>query len=157
MQEPTPQSEPISLEMSRRSKIGCTLIVAGFVLLVVIATLMERAKGRAEASASAMSIYASVQRGDYGQIERLITPSAVATFKKATEVNGPISAFQITGVDPGPTGRPTTVYVLVTRKGKDYVDVVGTLDNIRLAVVEEYPKEDFENHRNDRVIREFAK
>jgi len=158
MPEPdTTQSEPIRLEMSKRSKLSCTLLVASGILLIVVACMIARAKGARDAASNIAHLYTSVAKAQYAEIGGFITPSVELTLKTAATYNGQISSFKVMKVEPGLTGRPTTVYMLVTRNGKEYVDVVGTLDNMRMAVVEEYPKEDFDNHRNDRVIREFAK
>src|SRR6476659_9928694 len=99
MQEPrSNQSEPIRLEMSRRSKIGCTLIVVGTIALIVIACMVARVLGRSEAVASTTSIYVAAQKSDYERVEKFITPSAMATLRKADDVNGRVSSFQITAV-----------------------------------------------------------
>ena len=143
--------------MSRKSKISCTLIIVVGIVVIVVASMMARAKGARDAESNISDIYASVAKAQYAEISGQITPSAELTLRTAATYNGQISSYKVMKVESGITGRPTTVYMLVIRNGKQYVDVVGTLDNSRMAVVEEYPKEDWESHRNDRVIREIAK
>jgi hypothetical protein len=86
-----------------------------------------------------------------------VTESGVLTLKKAAEVNGKISSWQIFRAETGLTGRPSGVYLQVTRSGKQFVDEVVSLENKRVAVVVENPKEDFDNGRYDHEVRVIAK
>jgi hypothetical protein len=106
------------------------------------------------------TVYGSVGKvpiPSYAEINGLLSSSAEQTLKKAATLNGQIQAWSIRGIDTGIPGRPSTAFVDVRRSDKDYVDVVVTTDNRHIAVVVEFPKEDWESGRADRAVRVIAK
>ena len=157
MSEPSTTTPPVRLEMSRSTKVGCAAVIGCFIFLAWLFTSIARSHGSGVARVSASRIYRLAQARDYASLQTLASPSALGTLQKAEQVNGMISGWQIIRTSTDITGRPSMVSVETTRDGKEFVDEVAMVDNVHAAVIVEFPKEDWEQGREDRVVRVIAK
>ena len=87
----------------------------------------------------------------------ILSASAEQTLRIAATLHGQIQSWRLIKSETGIVGRPSTVLVAVKRNDKDYVDLVVTVDNEHIAVVEEFTKEDWDAGREDKAIRVIAK
>jgi hypothetical protein len=147
-------SPDLKAALRRWIAIGAFLLILCYALTAVL-----RARGAASAGRTVALIYGLVAAGDYTALARdhLATASAIATFREAERVHGHLTDWKQVSADTHLLGRPTQTEVMVTRNGKDYVDVLALGDSVHLHIVMELEVTDWKEGRYDRAIRMIAK
>jgi hypothetical protein len=157
MSEETRESAPIGLEVDRRTKVGCAVAIVVAVVGFAILSAVLQKRGKMQAMEAASELYAFAKLRDFTRMKGLTTESGIQTLRKAEQVNGSIDSWNVLQTTTHLMGRPTEVQMHVIRRGRPYVDVLALLDNRRVAVVVEYPQEDWEKKVEERAIRVIAK